>query len=350
MFKKLLVFLLVFVMLFATGCSKAKEKINNIIKNDGTSSETVSKVTYSVNPLTGLENLTVGKEADRPVAIMINNLYSSTAKQNAQAVQAGLPSADIIYETEVEGGVTRLLAVFQDVSKVGKIGTVRSARYVYVDLAMGHNAIYVHHGVDPTYCKPHLRDTDPVALSESNYGFREKNGLVKEHTLYTTGEKLWNGLVKDKKKTQNTTQALWQKFADEKESLTFENTAKVVTVPFSNSYKSVFKYDEKTGLYTRFFKDIERKDCFTGESTNVKNVFILKTSITNYSDGKHRNVSLTSGEGYYCVNGTYTPIKWSKGSSSSGFKFTNTDGTPLEVNAGNSWVCISSTSRKDTFQ
>lgn len=350
MLKKSAIILMAFIMLLATGCTGAKEKIDSIVNNDGASSETAPKVTYSVNPLTGLENLTEGKETDRPVAIMINNLYSSASKQNAQSVQAGLAGADIIYETEVEGGVTRLLAVYQDVSKVGKIGTVRSARYAYVDLAMGHNAIYVHHGVDPTYCKPHLKDTDPIALSENNYGFREKNGLAKEHTLYTSGEKLWNGLVNDKKKTQNTTQALWQNFADETESLTFENSAKVITAQFSTAYKSVFKYDEKTGLYTRYFKDTERKDYFTKESTKVKNVFILKTSITNYPDGKHRKVSLTSGDGYYCVNGTYIPIKWSKGSSKNGFKFTNTDGTPLTVNAGNSWVCISGTKHKDTFE
>lgn len=350
MFKKLAVLLMGVIMLLTTGCSAAKEKIDNIVKNDGTSSETAPKVTYSVNPLTGLENLAEGKEADRPVAIMINNLYSTAKKQNAQSVQAGLAGADIIYETEVEGGVTRLMAVYQDVSKVGNIGTVRSARYVYVDLAMGHNAIYVHHGVDPTYCAPHLKHTDPVALSENNYGFRNKNGLAKEHTLYTSGEKLWNGLVKSNKKTTNTTQALWQSFAQETESLTFENAATVITAPFSTVYKSVFKYDEKTGLYTRFFKGIERKDYFTNESTKVKNVFILKTRISNYADGKHRNVSLTSGDGYYCVNGTYKAIKWSKGSSKNGFKFTNTDGTPLEVNAGNSWVCISSNSFKEVFE
>ena len=80
---------------------------------------------------------------------MINNISV------AQSVQTGLSKADIVYETEVEGGITRLLAVFQDITAAEKIGTIRSARYPYVDLAMGHNAIYVHCGQDGTYCEPH---------------------------------------------------------------------------------------------------------------------------------------------------------------------------------------------------
>lgn len=73
---------------------------------------------------------------------MINNIST------AQPVQTGLNKADIIYETEVEGGITRLMAVFQDITTAEKIGTIRSARYPYVDLAMGHNAIFIHCGQD----------------------------------------------------------------------------------------------------------------------------------------------------------------------------------------------------------
>ena len=80
----------------------------------------------------------------------------------------------------------------------------------------------------------------------------------------------------------------------------------------------------------------------TGETTTVKNVFVLMTSITDYPDGQHRKIDLSSGEGYYVTNGAYVPIKWKKGTSKNSFKFTNTDGTELKINAGNSWVCIAS--------
>ena len=335
MSKKVIALLLCLSLFMLAACSDKTERLS-VDEGDEPQSSVASEtepVLYK-NPLTGISELTEDKADDRPVAIMINNITT------AQPVQAGLNKADLIYETEVEGGITRLLAVYQAVSKAGTIGTIRSARYPYVDLALGHNAIYLHHGQDNTYCGPHLKDIDDINISESNYGFRTKNGLASEHTLYTEGSKLWNGLVSDKVKTERGTDKAWVSFADANAPVTLENTASTVSIPFSTSYKSVFKYDSATGAYTRYFKDTLRKDYKTGEATEVKNVFVLLTTIKNYPDGYHRQVALESGDGYYCTGGTYTPIKWSKGSSTNGFKFTKADGTELTVNAGSSWVCL----------
>ena len=337
MLKKSLLLFFCFIVLLASGCQKTGDPLSADQPSEPQSSlEPAPEPEPALfqNPLTGLLDLAEEKTDDRPVAIAINNISV------AQPVQAGIGKADIVYETEVEGGITRLLALYQDVGKVEKIGTIRSARYVFVDLALGHNALYIHHGQDPVYCKPHLNDIDDVTLSENNYGFRLKNGLAREHTLYTNGEKLWSGLVSSGRKTENTKTGTWVTFGDQEASSSFENTASSVTVPFSSSYRSVFRYDAATGKYTRYFKDTLRKDYFTGETTQVKNVFVLLTSIQNYPDGYHRQVSLQSGSGYYCVNGTYTPISWSKGSAKSSFRFTTADGKDLVVDPGNSWVCL----------
>ena len=61
----------------------------------------------------------------------------------------GVSQADVIYEIVAEGGITRKLAVFQDIEGVGDLGSVRSARDYYVSLACGHDAIYVHAGGSP---------------------------------------------------------------------------------------------------------------------------------------------------------------------------------------------------------
>ena len=335
MFKKILALLMCLVFVFAVGCGKEEKKPVSNNESSQSEPEIVEPVFYK-NPLTGIEDIEHQEVANRrPVAIMVNNLNI------AQKVQCGLDKADIVYETEVEGGITRLLAVYQDITKSEKIGTVRSARYAYVDLAMGHNAIYVHHGQDNTYCAPHLRDTDHFVLGTKNGGARLKNGLALEHTLYAYGSSLWQNLVK-RGKTTATSSATWQSFADEETKISFESVANTITVPFSNSYKTVFKYDATSGKYTRYFKDTLRTDYANGATENFKNVFVLLTSITNYPDGYHRKIDLSSGDGYYCVNGTYIPIRWSKGSASSSFVFTNVDGSPLTVNTGNSWVCIAS--------
>lgn len=318
------------LLLFLTGCKSDKDTSSTNID-----SQSQPEVVYYTNSLTGEDVFTDEQKVyNRPVAVMINNIST------AQPVQTGLTKADIVYETEVEGGITRLLAVYKDISSVEMLGTVRSARYAYIDLAMGHDAIYVHHGMDYTYAAPHLKDAQTFTLGTNNAGVRLKNGLASEHTLYGYGDKMWDYFANHKYSTKLEKVESWQKFADKDTAITYESVANTVTVPFSKGYRSVFKYDAESGRYVRYYKDTLRKDYKTGESEYFKNIFVLETSIVDYPDGYHRKIDLSSGKGYYCVNGTYTPIKWAKGAASSGFKFTLEDGTPLEVNQGNSWVCI----------
>ena len=57
----------------------------------------------------------------RPVAIMLNNL------KPAQPM-SGVSYADVVYEYVVEGGITRLMGVFENYDGLDKIGSVRSCR------------------------------------------------------------------------------------------------------------------------------------------------------------------------------------------------------------------------------
>ena len=347
MYRKILALVICLLMVAFAGC-KTKKEVNSEPSEVEVPKE--PEIIYYTNNLTGEETLTDKEVVNyRPVAIMVNNAWEGS-RNDAQLVQTGLNKADIVYETEVEGGITRLMAVYKDISKVDMVGTIRSARYAYIDLAMGHNAFYLHHGLDQTYAKPHLKDTQTFVVGENNAGVRKKNGMASEHTLYGYGDKIWKQLNKRYDTTLKNT-ANWQNFADKDTVVSYpESVANTITVKFSSKYRSVFKYDAESGKYVRYFRDILRKDYFTSETESFKNIFVLETSITNYPDNKHRRVELTKGKGYYCVNGTYTPIKWAKGSASNGFKFTLEDGTPLEVNQGNSWVCIHGKQFDPTFE
>ena len=335
MLKRIFAALCCLTLIFAVGCD------NNVVYDDLSDYETESvgesdTDTLSVNPLTGEADVSAEVASRRPVAIMVNNVST------AQGVQTGLNAADIIYETEVEGGITRLMAVYQDISTLDKIGTVRSARYPYVDLALGHDAIYVHCGQDPTYCAPHLNDIDHLSIDTNSQGAKRiANGLSSEHTLYALAGDLWDN-ISSNFDTEASNVDTWANFTDE--ALTLDGgSATSVKVPFP-AQTTNFTYDEASGLYTRLSGGTVLTDYYTNESTQVKNVFILLTSITNYADGKHRKVALDSGDGYYITNGTVQFIKWSKGNATNGFEFTDTEGNEIKVSAGNSWVCIANKS------
>lgn len=335
MLKKFTAFALILVLLLGAGCSKkpAEQPENEV--PEGTQTQEPEKPANSLNPLTGVYE-TEGIANVRPVAVMINN------DVRAQNAQAGLPEADIIYETEIEGGETRLMAVFQDVEKVQNIGTIRSARIPFIDLAQGHRAVYIHRGGDSATVLPYVKQFDRIDVYEGKYAERLDNGLALEHTLYTHGPALWGGIGSMFSTTLENVQP-WQNFAKETETVTLSGgTANKVSVAFSGNFKSIFVYDSATGLYERNFKNTVPTEYFTKESTKVKNVVVCLAGIYTHTNGVHRMIPWGSGEGYYITNGTYQAIKWTKADATSPLQFTNADGTPLTMSAGNTWVCFSS--------
>ena len=80
-----------------------------------------------INPLTGMP-IEETEEHRRPVAVMLNDL-------KAAQPQLGVSQADLIYEVPAEGGITRMVAVFQSLDGVGNLGSIRSTRAYYLELA-----------------------------------------------------------------------------------------------------------------------------------------------------------------------------------------------------------------------
>lgn len=340
------VFCLTVVLTF-TGCEQEVIEVSGIptssAETSAPSSEPEPEPQFALNPLTGKETLDPAAVNNRPVAVMVNNL-----KPTAQTVQTGLDQADIVYEAYAEGGVTRLLAIFKDIKAADQIGTIRSARYSYVDLAMGHDAIYVHAGINDSHAKPHVNETgiDNINLLMGKYNgmsFREKNGKALEHTLYTTGEKLVKGFAKLKWRTElKYNKDNWQKFVSEDaEIVPNSGGCEGIKVTMSNEYVSDFKYDSAAKVYKKFSGSSKHSDYKTGKQLEFKNVLVLKTAVTPLSsNGYIVKTGLSGGEGYYVSNGGYQKIKWSKGSAKNPIKITLEDGSECPYNPGNTWVCL----------
>jgi hypothetical protein len=334
MFKKILsVLLLLCLILSVASCGNKGDDTSS--QND-TSSEIIEPVEVIINPFTGESGYSKDRVNKRPLAVTINNLYQ------AQAVQSNIDKADIIFETEVEGGITRLLAIYSDPASIkGKIGTLRSARVAFAGISKGLGAYYVHHGYDPTYCMPYMNQIGIERINiGSPYTFREPNGLAWEHTLYTTGESLGK-LITDKKWDKETTVKPFATFtAPGEANVLSENSAAFVRVPFSYSYVTDFLYDAETGKYARARNKEPLLDLVSGGKQEFKNVLILKTNIVFYENGYRKNVELEGGSGYYMSGGNYIEIKWTKGDADNNFKFTDLSGNPLTLNSGKSYICI----------
>lgn len=353
MLKKLLSISLCICLVLCLAACGGEAPIDDSTPTDGGTTDITPepqpepKPTKLVNPLTGLEDLPLDKGNVRPLAIMIDN--DSLAQNNSQI---GVPSADIIFETEVEGGICRLVALFANGEGAPQIGNVRSARVVYIDIATGFNAIYCHHGIDAVYAVNRLKElgTDNFVLGENNGGWRQTYGKPASwQNLYTTGEKLWASLEKKGWKTTQDKFEPWQTFTNEEVSLT-SGIANKLSVKYNGNSHSYFTYDPANKEYLKTSRHSQNKDNLTGDAYAFKNVIVIQTTMGYYTTDPHRKIDLTSGSGYYMVNGTYQEIKWEKGAATNNFKFTTADGKPLTMQAGKTWVCIANVKSTILFE
>lgn len=273
----------------------------------------------------------------RPIAVMINNI------ETAQPL-LGISKADVVYECIVEGGITRILAVFGTPSDVHTIGSVRSARPDFVYLANGLDAVYFHIG---TSTQAHeLLNTDIVTSFDLGYhsawGWRDNyrmNALGYEHSFVTSGETLASCLdsngVRD---TSDTDKGM--KFGDKSPVLKGDKS-KNLNVRFS-SYKSTsFSYNSKKKAYTVEQFGTAQYDAEYGVDNTVTNVITVCTDVYQIDDEGHMSFdTIGSGRGYYMSNGKIIDITWSKGSAGEPMRYYTSSGDELTMMRGKTYVCI----------
>ena len=235
------------------------------------------------NPLTG-EGCEVDVGARRPIAVMLNNLKKALP-------QVGVSQADVIYEILAEGGITRMMAVFQDVAGAGEIGTVRSARDYYASLAYGHDAVYLHAGGSPQAYE-FIKSRGVTALDCVNGPYegtlfwrdqerRRSAGL--EHSVLTSSETIQELLPTYQRVRLDHEEGFQVGWTFQEGPEAGGEAAEILTVPFSTYKTGVFEYDPDSGLYLVEEYGEPYVDGNTGEQVAVKNVLVLYTDVSQLS-------------------------------------------------------------------
>lgn len=301
-------------------------------------------VPTGTNPLTGLP-MEPEYEKNRPIAVMFNNL-------KAAQPQLGVSQADIIYEIPAEGGVTRMLGVFQTLDSVGTLGSIRSTRPYYLEAALGHDAILVHAGGSPAAYEDisawGVNNIDGVRGGPSQDvvfwrdADRRKNAGY-EHSLLTSGENVLAYLENGKYRTEHQDGYTYTQTFAEDGTPTGGEAAEKVTLHYTNYKTGVFTYDAEKKQYLVSQYQGAYVDGNTGEQVGVTNVLMLETKINVISGDKEGRLAVNmtgSGAGRYFCGGKWIPIQWSKADRNSQFIYTLEDGTPLTMGRGTSYICI----------
>ncbi len=329
-------------LMFSLASCKKTSLIADVSDDDTTSEATVTeeekqpeKLSYNI--YTGEYDLSKDAVGKRPVAVMINNIKASLP-------QRGIGSADIVYEMPVEGGFTRLMAVFADYKKAGTIGSVRSARHDFVEMADSLNAIFVHWG-GSDYAYSSIRNNGVTDIDGMAYGetyFYTDNALRStkaiEHCRFTTSELIGKAVGKLGIKEDSSSDSDIFNFNKNVEVISYLDSALNVSVKFSGDVTATFTYDDSTQKYIKGEYGANQMDANTNTPVSVSNVFILYAGVSYLSDGVHKDVDLSAGTGYYVTRGSYYAITWQKGNASQSLKLYDQNGNELNVNTGNSWV------------
>ena len=273
----------------------------------------------------------------RPIAVMIDNHSDAWP-------QAGLQKAYMIYEIIVEGGETRLMALFKG-ADVEKIGPVRSARHYFLDYAMENDAIYTHFGESPQASSDIKRySIDEIdGISEDGTTFWRVKDKAAPHNAVTSMEKLIQSAKNKKYKMTSNKESVLNYVTDEV-NLEDGQDAFSITIPHSQLQTVEYVYDEENKVYERYARNDLQTDWDTEEPITTKNIII--TFCDNYtlndSENKGRQGLKNIGtfDGYYITNGKAIKIKCIKEARDEVTTYQDLQGNEIDVNDGNTFVNI----------
>ena len=327
------VFIVILVILIIAAGAVLAYKITQ----DKNNTEAISEEQEPVATVEEEKEVQIYNGNDRPIAVMIDN-------HNGAWPQAGLNEAYMVYEIIVEGGETRLMALFKGVD-LEKIGPVRSARHYFIDYAMENDAIYVHFGQSPqaqSDIKKYSID-DINGISEDGTTFWRVKDKYAPHNAVTSTEKLLTSAKNKKYRTTSTQESVLNYVTDEV-NLEDGEDANTITIPHSDLQTVKYEYDEENKVYVRYARGKEQTDWDTEEPVTTKNIIITFCDNYTLSDSENKGrqglKNIGTFDGYYITNGKAIKIQCIKNARDEKTIYQDMNGNEIEVNDGNTFVNI----------
>ncbi|XOU95028.1 MAG: DUF3048 domain-containing protein [Candidatus Kerfeldbacteria bacterium] len=309
------------------------------ISTDTSAASTIEVETYLISR--SIDGVIVDEDDQKlvPYAVMIENLLSVRP-------QSGLSQASVVYESLVEGGATRFVAIFDPYEVIPEIMPVRSARPYYLEWSSEYEALYAHAGGSPqalTIIGENKDLIDLEALGRGNKYFWRDTSKYAPHNLVTSSEKM-NFALRDLELAD--TETSYQSWKYKEDSVLEDRGEDGKTLSFNFSYGTTYlvdmQYNQDENLYYRSNANQPHLDSNTGEQIKIKNVIVQIVPEPVLNGGKGRLEIQVGGPGpaWILRDGEIIEGTWKKESRTDRTYFYYIDGNELEFNRGNTWVHI----------
>lgn len=297
---------------------------------------------------------------NRPIAVMVPN-------ESGAIPHYSLADASILYEANVEGRMTRLMAIYEDWSSLNKIGNIRSTRTYYAYWAFEWDAFLVHFG-GPYYINTLMEQeyTEHIdGLSGDDEAFYRTKDRPDPHNVYIDGDKLKTCIL-DKG------YELEYRALNDKEHFEFAPKSKpnaltqykkeaqnATYIDMSGCYpltRCYFEYNEDDGLYYRSQhlsggKDAPHTDA-DGTQLAFKNILVQYTKQEVLDDKGYLVLQChdNTRDGWFFTNGKAIHVNWEKKSDYSATRYYDDNGEEIVLNTGKTMICIVNENDSFTFR
>jgi Protein of unknown function (DUF3048) N-terminal domain/Protein of unknown function (DUF3048) C-terminal domain len=284
----------------------------------------------AICPLTGAEAEDESLLDRRVLAVKIENAPEARP-------QIGLAEADVIYEQEAEGGITRFNVLYH-CQDADRIGPIRSARPVDPSILQQYgDPLFVHAGSVGAV----LREIEEAGIEQINCNFEEETCPRDEdheapHDVFTSTDAL-----RDFSDTVG--EAPEPVFTFDEEVPEDAKKGRVVNLNFSPVANVFWKYRNNRDAYLRFH-DEDSHQLEDGSQVMATNVVVMlvdrdDTRITDAAGNPVPNFDLV-GRGDLLVfrNGKVIQGKWERPSEDDVTQLLDRQGDEIPLAPGQTWV------------
>jgi hypothetical protein len=333
------------VVLVAAGVV-AYRVLGHVNKTTATTTTTLAPVVLC--PLTGTP-APGNKVPQRPaIAMKVDNYSLGPAPAEARP-QSGLDHADIIFEEQVEGSITRYAAVFQCHEAPGLVGPIRSARWTDIQMLsqLGHPVLVHVGGIAPVLRLINNSPLINVDIGDYPQLDTYPPGRNAPYDTYTTTKQIWAFESQD----HTPPEPIF------KYSKIVPPGVRVSQIHLDWSYTSniYWRWNAATDTWLRFYNVatsgrpvIQPAVLADGVQNQAQNVIVQVVKI-EYGPWLENDVgglearSLIigySGKAYIFRNGEVIAGHWSDPSAGQPVVFKNSNGVVIRLQPGRTWVEI----------
>jgi hypothetical protein len=295
-----------------------------------------------INPFTGL--------ATDPAALQRRALLVKVANTSNVRPQTGLSLADVVIEHYAEGGITRFDALYLT-NAPEKVGSVRSCRLIDLELPQIFDAGLVCSGTSPGVKQlmrqsPAFLDNRTMIADLGQFSgcktcpmYRTRDAGV-PHNLFASTVNAWATLDKAGK-NQPSAFRPWA-FDPAPPSGGWQVTS--VNIPYTSGAVT-WTYNPATGLWARAYGKRPHTDRLTGQPLTAANIAVVyahhQPTLIVEDTGGGRSIQIQLwGEGPLHIfrDGRMIEGRWRRPSQSGALEFVDSEGKPIPLKPGNTWI------------